>query len=112
MAIMAITIPSASEGALAAMTSHFIRMFGKENLGRFNDCYYVMTSEAQLEERLKELYRNLSLLLKVAHLNMNVGISIILENDHRSCEEICKKVGELAKAKSDDGLQIAYDQQS
>ena len=71
-----------------------------------------MTSEAQLEERLKELYRNLSLLLKVAHLNMNVGISIILENDHRSCEEICKKVGELAKAKSDDGLQIAYDQQS
>ena len=64
LAILAIKIAHVSDD----ITYCFIRMFGKENLSRFEDCYYIMTSDVQLKVRIEELYKNLSALEKIHHL--------------------------------------------
>lgn len=109
LAILAIKVTPVNAKMLTNLSACFIRMFGKENLSYFHDCYYVMTSEIQLEERLAELYQNVASLSKEASLTMNAGIYVVERDDLQPIEEICQKAEALAKQKCDDHeLHIYY----
>lgn len=105
LAILAIKIAHVSDD----ITYCFIRMFGKENLSRFEDCYYVMTSDVQLKVRIEELYKNLSALEKNTPLDMSAGVYVIDHNDHKPIEEICQDIRKRTKICHDHQLHI-YDQ--
>jgi hypothetical protein len=99
---MAIMLTPVSLDMTKNITLLFIRMFGKEKLSYFDCYYYVRKSEIQLNERLEELYQNITTHAK----EKPIGMYIFDHDDHRSIIDVCKEVKRRAGVCHDNHLHI------